>query len=316
MKATQKLSILDAKKSYRSPFTRWNESSWIRSKPIREDKFSGLPFSPNLVPLAAHHAIFEDSNCWMAVLAYHLLAHLQFTTLLELNHVNPICSNLAQGQAPIALTTLQRNDALRIYCDEAGHALFVELFSTQVESTFGINHCALGLPQFELTLEKLISEHQTGLSPNLIKLFFVTISETLVTKVLSSVPRDERVASVVRAIVSDHAADEALHSAYFRNLFPRLWNNLSQSEKEKIGQLLPQMVWAFLQPDYQVDYRILQQLGFSTTDAQGILEEVYVPKQVAQAVKQAASPTLKMFEAAGVFSLPAVEQAFANYQLV
>lgn len=316
MNTTHNLSVLDAQKSYRSPFTRWNESSWIRSKPIREDKFSGLPFSPNLVPLAAHHAIFEDSNCWMAVLAYRLLAHLQFTTLLELNHVNPVCSNLAQGQAPIALTTLQRNDALRIYCDEAGHALFVELFSTQVEETFGINHCALGLPQFELTLEKLISEHQTGLSPNLIKLFFVTISETLVTKVLNNVPRDERVASVVRAIVGDHAADEALHSIYFRNLFPLLWNNLSPSEKEEIGQLLPQLVWAFLGPDYQVDGRILKQLGFNAKDAQGILEEVYVPKQVAQAVKQAASPTLKMFEAAGVFSIPAVEQAFANYELV
>ena len=316
MKATDKLAVLDRQKSYRSPFTRWNESSWIRSKPIREDNFSGLPFSPNLVPLATHHAISEDFNCWMAVLAYRLLAHLQFTTLLELNHVNPVCSNLAQGQAPIALTTQQRNDALRIYCDEGGHALFVELFSTQVEETFGLNRSVLGLPQFELTLEKLVSDRQTRLSPNLIKLFFVTVSETLVTKVLNNVPRDQQVASVVRAVIGDHAADEALHSVYFRNLFPLLWNNLSPSEQEEIGQLLPQLVWAFLAPDYQVDYRILKQLGFSTKDAQGILEEVYVPKQVAQAVKQAASPTLKMFEAAGVFSIPTVEQAFVNYELV
>lgn len=58
----------------------------------------------------------------MAVLAYRLLGHLQFTTLLELNHVNPICSILAPGQAPISLTTEQRNDTLRIYCDESGHA--------------------------------------------------------------------------------------------------------------------------------------------------------------------------------------------------
>lgn len=57
----------------------------------------------------------------MAVLAYWLLGHLQFTTLLELNHVNPICSTLAEGQVPISLTREQRNDALRIYCDESGH---------------------------------------------------------------------------------------------------------------------------------------------------------------------------------------------------
>lgn len=41
-------------KDYRSPFTRWDESSWIRSKPIRKNSISGLPFSPELVPLASH----------------------------------------------------------------------------------------------------------------------------------------------------------------------------------------------------------------------------------------------------------------------
>jgi hypothetical protein len=37
---------------------------------------------------------------------------------------------------------------------------------------------------------------------------------------------------------------------------------------------------------------------------------------VAKGVRQAASPTLKMFEAAGVFSIPAVEQVFADYELL
>ncbi len=316
MITTGKLAAIDAKKSYRSPFRRWNESSWIRSKPIREENFSGLPFSPDLVPLAAHKAISEDSNCWMAVLAYRLLTHLQFTTLLELSHVNPICSALSQGRSPIYLTTEQRNDALRIYCDEGGHALFVELFSTQVEETFGLNRSVIGRPQFARVLETIISEHQTRLSPALIKLFFVTISETLVTKVLNDIPQDAEVASVVRAVIGDHAADEALHSVYFRNLFPLLWNNLSPDEKQEVGKLLPRLVWAFLEPDRQVESRILRQLGFNAKDAEGILEEVYIPQQVAQGIKQAASPTLKMFEAAGVFSIAAVEEAFVSYELV
>ena len=312
----ENLAISEPEKSYRSPFSRWNESSWIRSKPIREDKLSGLPFSPELVPLIAHQAISENSHYWMTVLAYRLLAHLQFTTLLELSHVNPVCSALAQGQAPISLTTEQRNDALRIYCDEGGHALFVECLSTQVEETFRVNRLAIGRPQFDRTLEKIITEHQTQLSPNLIKLFFVTISETLVTKVLNNVPKDARVASVVRDVIGDHAADEALHSVYFRNLFPLLWNNISPYEKEEIGLLLPQLVWAFLAPDQAVDYSILRQLGFSAKDSEGILEEVYVPGKLAQGVKQAAKPTLKMFESAGVFSIPAVEQGFVNYKLI
>ena len=42
-------------------FSRWNEKSWIRSKPMREDSIIGLPFSPNLVPLASHQAIAQDN---------------------------------------------------------------------------------------------------------------------------------------------------------------------------------------------------------------------------------------------------------------
>lgn len=316
MLKVQNINTVAAQEHYRSPFSRWNESSWIRSKPIRENDITGLPFSPDLVPASAHQLVADDFNCWMTVLAYRLLAHLQFTTRLELSHVNPICSALAQGQAPIVLTTEQRHDALRIYCDEGGHALFVELLSKQVEQTFGVDSNILGCPQFERTLEQVVQEHQTQVSPNLIKLFFVTVSETLVTKVLLSVPQDQRVAPAVRAVIGDHAADEALHSAYFRNLFPMLWHGLSLTEREIIGQLLPRLVWAFLGPDRFVEANVLRNLGFAPNNVARVLEEVYVPSQVAQAVRQAARPTMKMFETAGVFANSTVKQAFADYELI
>jgi hypothetical protein len=316
MTALNQLAAPIIQETYQSPFSRWNESSWIRSKPFREGEIEGLPFSPDLVPLAAHPAIASDSTHWLTVLAYRLLAHLQFTTLLELSHVNPVCSHLAQGRAPISLSTLQRNDALRIYCDEGGHVLFVELFSTQVEEAFGLNRSVIGRPQFDRIIEKIIADHQTRLSPHLIKLFFVTISETLVTKILNNVPHDPQVAPIVRDVIGDHAADEALHSVYFRGLFPVLWQSLASYEQEEMGQLLPQLVWAFLGPDRQLEYSILRRLGFNAKDSEGILEEVYVPDQIAQVVRQAANPTLKMFAAAGVFENPAIERVFADYELM
>ncbi|BAZ49949.1 hypothetical protein NIES4103_25620 [Nostoc sp. NIES-4103] len=303
-------------KAYRTPFKHWDEFSWIRSKPMQQDSISGLPFSPELVPLASHQAIATDPNRWMTVLAYRLLAHLQFTTLLELNHVNPVCSALAQGKAPISLTTEQKNDALRIYCDEGGHALFVENLSKKVKETFNLDHSVIGQPQFERTLDRLILENQTRISPNLIKLFFVSISETLVTKVLKDVPSDPRVAPVVRDVINDHAVDESLHSVYFRHLFPILWHHLSPDEQEKIGQLLPQLVWAFLTPDRQYEYNLLRHLGFNKEEAKAILEEVYLPQEVAAEVKQAAKPTLKMFESSDVFSMLSIQQAFADYELL
>jgi hypothetical protein len=214
------------------------------------------------------------------------------------------------------LSTAQRHDAFKIYSDEGGHALFVEFFSAQVEKTFGLNRSVVGRSQFDRTLEQLTIEYQNRLSSNLIKLFFVAISETLVTKILNDIPHDQRVATAVRAVIGDHVADEALHSVYFRQLFPLLWATLSSYQKEEIGRLLPRLVWAFLGPDRQLEYSVLRRLGFNAKDAEGILEEVYIPEKVAESVKQAASPTLKMFEEAGVFNNPVIEQIFADYELV
>ena len=316
MKREQTAFNVNSSKANYNLFSRWNETSWIRSKPMRDDSIIGLPFSPDLVPLASHFAIAQDHKLWMTVLAYRLLAHLQFTTLLELNHVNPVCSNLAQGNAPIDLTLQQCNDALKIYCDEGGHALFVELFSTQVKQTFSLEDSVLGRPIFDKVIENIIAENQTQLSTDLIKLFFVSISETLVTKILKQVPKDPKVANVVRNVIGDHAADEALHSAYFQSLFPLLWYNLSALEKQEMVKLLPPLVWAFLGPDYDVEYNVLKALGFNDINARGILEEVFIPTDVASAVKQAASPTLRMFEKAGVFEVAGGFQIFTDYQLI
>jgi hypothetical protein len=299
--------------NYCSPFTQWNRSSWIRSKPIRRDSFSGLPFSPGLVPLVGHIAIKDNYYYWITILAYRLLAHLEFTSLLELDYINPICRYLTQGRVPVDLTSQQRMDALRIYCDEGGHALFVEELAGQLKENFAIAQGILPRPKFAHTLDTIIQENQTNLSPRLIQLFFVAISETLITKTLSLIPKDMRVAAIVRSVISDHAVDEALHNIYFRGLFPLLWNSLSPVEKEAMGRLLPQLVWAFLSPEKELEQNILVQgLGFHPSTAQDILEETYPLEQVIELVQSTAKPTLKIFEYAGVFMIPSVEEAFIN----
>lgn len=316
MKLEKKIETPKIKNTYRSPFERWDDVSWIRSRPIRQGKITGLPFSPDLMPLASHPAIEKDSERWLQVLAYKLLGYLKFTTLLELNYVNPITAALAAGRAPFKVTAQQRSDALRVYCDEAGHALFTEELAMQVQETFGLHPSMLGRPRMELVLEKILEENKSELSPHLIKLFFVAISETLISKYLNSLPHDKNVDPLVREVVADHADDEAKHNIYYRNLFPILWDNLTCYEKEEIGKLLPKLVCAFLGPDKEFEYRVLRQIGFNQNDAKGILLEVYIPSEVASSVKKAASPTLKMFEDAGVFEIAAVEQVFADYEYI
>ncbi|MBR8840319.1 MAG: diiron oxygenase [Stigonema ocellatum SAG 48.90 = DSM 106950] len=306
----------EQKKDYKSPFTRWDEFSWIRNKPIQKDSILGLPFSPELVPLASHDVISQDSTYLLKVLAYQLLAHLQSTTKLELAYINLGCSDLVQGKVPVSLTQEQRNDALRICSDECGHALMVEILSTQVEETFGLNRFEVESPAFARTIDEIIEQNKTRVSPTLIRIFFVTIVETLVTKLFTELPHDERVAPLVRAVIGDHAADEALHRVYFRNLFPLLWNNLSPVEQEEVGQILPNLLRGFLKPDICNQYKILSILGFNPRKATEIIEDIYRPEKVLDEVRKSAKPCLKIFEEAGVFSSSSIKQCFADNQLL
>jgi hypothetical protein len=293
-------------------FRNWERSSWVRSKPLRDGGFSGAPFSRGVSPLASHPAIAGREPLMTRVLAYRLLAHLKFTTQLELQYVGPLCARLGQGEGPVALTEAMRHDALRIYCDEGGHALFVELLARRVEHEFGLSRVAVGAPAFTRVLAELGSVCAPTVAPSVLRLFFVAISETLVSALLRDIPRDPEVAEVVRSVVHDHAVDEALHSAYFHDYFPRLWGSLRARQREVMSPILPDLLWAFLAPDHGHERGALRALGFDDRAVERIVEESYAELDVAGAVRRAAQPTLRMFEAAGVFESTWVAEAFAE----
>lgn len=301
---------------YVSPFANWDEESWIRSRSLRIGDITGLPFSPDLTPLVHHPAIANAPEIWLKVLAYKSLSYQRFTTLLELNHVNPITADIAAGRAPCKVSVQERQDAFRIYCDEAGHSLFTEQLCLQIQSTFGLHGSILGRPRMEIELEKIQEEQKGQLSAGLIKLLFVCISETLITKYLTVLPHDSKVDPLIRAVVKDHADDEAKHHIFYRQLFGRLWDGITCFEKEEMGKILPRLVNAFLGPDQAFEYRVLREVGFNQERAQEILGEVYVPSAVAKSVKKAAAPTLKMFKEINMFEIKAIEQAFEDYEYI
>jgi hypothetical protein len=154
------------------------------------------------------------------------------------------------------------------------------------------------------------------ISPRLIRLFFVTVSETLVTRVLFEIPQDPRVAQVVRQVLHDHCQDESAHAVYFRELFPLVWHALSPAEKRTMGQILPQLVWVFLGPDRRLETSVLRSFGLSAPDARGLLDEVYPVGRTSETVRHDARQTMNMFERAGVFDDPVTRQSFADYELL
>ncbi|WP_437287406.1 diiron oxygenase [Sorangium sp. So ce406] len=300
---------------YRKPLSGWDAASWIRSKPIRSASCEGLAFPPELVPLSRHPRFVDDRASMERLLAYRLLTHLQFTTMLELEHVNAVCSRLARDCYALELSREQKNDALRIYCDEGAHALFVELLSVTIENRHGVERAALPQPRFHAVLERIFERHGGEVAPELLHLFFVSVSETLVSKILREIPRHPAVAPLVREVIGDHAQDEGTHSVYFHWLFPRAWSRLDRPKQELVGRILPRFLDAFLAPDLGCDARVLEALSFDEPTREEMLEETYQPGPVRGAVRSAAQPTLRMFEAAGVFETAAAADAFAEYDL-
>lgn len=301
--------------AYRKPLSAWDAESWIRSKPTRHASCDGFAFPPELVPLSRHPRFSDDPVLRQRLLAYRLLTHLQFTTMLELEHVNAVCSRLACDGYVLDLSRDQKNDALRIYCDEGGHALFVELLSDAVERCHGIERGVLPRPRFHLVLQQMFDQHGGDIARELLHLFFVSVSETLVSKILRDIPQDPQVAPLVREVIGDHARDEGKHSIYFHWLFPRAWSRLSRPKQELVGRILPEFLDAFLAPDISCDGRVLEALAFDEATRKKVLEETYLPARIQRGVRCAAQPTLRMFEAAGVFEVSAAADAFAARDL-
>lgn len=299
---------------YRDPLRHWNKLSWIRSGDIRQGELNGAMFSPELVPLAEHPRIAQNQEAVGKLLAYRLMMHLHFTTVLELEHVNVVCTNLARGRTPFALDLDKRNDALKIYCDEGGHALFVELLLRQVEDHFQISRNVIGRPNFDAVLAEMAD--RSPVSPALTQLLFVSVSETLVSKILNDIPDDARVCGLVRAVLADHARDESRHSAYFQWLFPKIWQCLEPQQTAAVAAMLSRFLHAFLGPDHASDQRVLQSLGFTERQAIEMCGDVYGSNLCSPTIVEAAQPTLRMFARAGVFDDPGSAEIFAENGLI
>jgi hypothetical protein len=308
---------VQAEPMYGTPFHYWDRSSWIRSKPVTQAPTDvGLPFPISIVPLASHPEVASRPRNQVKLLAYRALAHLKFTTVLELEHVNVVCRALAQGLSPVPMTAEQRHDALRIYCDEGGHALIVELLARDLATIHDLDRSVLGQPQFDRTLQEIRENWGRELSPLLLDSCFVSVSETLITKLLSEVPKDLSVTPAVRQVLRDHAADEGHHREYFCWFFQMLWRVLPDDARQLVGRLLPEFLLAFLGPDRALDLAILKALGYPPRTAARIIRETYEADRVEAGIRHAATSTLQLFHQTGVLSDASVLEHFVARRLV
>ncbi len=186
--------------SYDSQFVKWDELSYIRKKPRRATPFDrNLYFYPEaLATLFAHPKVATSpEEIRRKLLVLHLYNYLEFTVRLELGPVNEISQLLCYEEFLPWLPSQMKDDAFKIYVDEGGHAEMSHILMVAVEKSTKVKRLRLQ-PAFLRTLDHLVSNEEPEYRP-VIKLFFVVISETLITGSLVKLPKDETVQMAVRA---------------------------------------------------------------------------------------------------------------------
>jgi hypothetical protein len=295
---------------YRTPFENWEKEAWARKgPPIKMEFAPGLKyFSPSISPLFTHNLVSsadEDTRDRLLILSLH--TYLEFTVRLEMGPVNKVANLLTEPAFLPWLPQAMKEDAFLVYFDESLHAEESKRLAVAVRRETGIDRAPV-TPAFLRKLDELIEIEEYELHP-LVKLFFVIISETLITGSLSFLPKDKSVQMPVREVTDRHARDESRHHGYFKTVFHFVWPRLPAPVQQLVGILLPEMVWAFLAPDRGAMEAMLNTIELRQTTSQ-IVENILASARTLATIKKSAAPTLVMFNDAGVLNDKRVREAF------
>lgn len=305
--------IAKAVKSYRSRFERWDDRATVRTSPMRiidSQEDHSIFFPPQLVPVTGHPLVQQQGSSRVRALLIHCLyEYLHFTVELENLAVIPIASKISRGRLGVDLSRLHRADAFKIVTDEAWHAQFSYDLISQVEIATGVKCKSYALPHF---IEKLDLVRET--LPQRVRgvegLIFAIVSETLISRLLADLPKDQRLPTIVRDQVADHALDEGRHHAYFRDLLFTVWPALDAADKVAIGPWIPVMIRSFLEPDVPALARSLRSIGLSLDEIQAVLAESLILTTIDSEIAQAAQLTTQYFRDVGALEDPATRTAF------
>jgi hypothetical protein len=312
-------SIGIAEAAYKSAFTSWHARASVRAKPRRQigeqEPREHVYFPPELVP-AAQHALVQElgADTVDRVLIQQLHTYLEFTSELEHGAVNPVAAMISRRRSGFDLPETMIEDAYKIYTDEAWHAQFSDDLQRQVAVKTGVGPSVFEEPNFFRKLKGF----QQDLGPDeqrLVMIFFTIVSETLISAILSDIPQDDRVVMAVRDLVADHALDEGRHHTYFSRLLEFVWPRLNKTHRVLIGPLLPEMILAFLEPDFVAIAGNLRACGLTAEQIDQVMTESYPPDAVRAGIRVASKATLRHFERVGIVADPRTAEALEASRL-
>jgi hypothetical protein len=289
----------------------WFEQAGVRGQQRRilhEDREKGLVLFPEKeIPYLTNEAVAAlPAPARHELVARHLYQYLLYTVHLETKVVNRGVAMVAHNEVDFPVAPNTRLDALKIYCDEGYHALFNLDIIQQIEWATGIAALPYDfqprMDRLDSTADRFLPEH-----PRLARLLQVVVFETVVTSILSDVPRDPTVYRVVRNVVGDHARDEAYHHAFFVRFFRELWTHLSPGLRASVAHAIPHLIDDCVQPDVASIHASLCAAGLAPAMAAEVVDDSYSEAVVRAMVRNASRHTVRLCESVGAFELPGVE---------
>jgi hypothetical protein len=300
--------------AYRSAFHNWERRASVRNKPMPVLADSAheeaVYFPPELVPVISHPIVRSyPRETTRHILVQRLYHYLHFTSDLEQVAVIPVTTQISRGRSGLHLPARMRADAFRITTDEAWHAQFSYDLASQLERATAIAPFLPPEPRFIGRLDAVRRGMDAELR-GLEELMFSIVSETLISSVLSDLPRDARLPAAVRDVVRDHAEDEGRHHAYFRELLTRFWPALDARERRGLGARVPELITAFLEPDHEALAGALFSAGLPAAEVEQVMLESFDQGRTAREIAAAAQPTVRYLAAAGAFDDGGTREAF------
>ena len=292
----------------------WYEQSTVRRAPRRtlnEDDLNGHLYPMTLAPVTQHPLVTKlDGEQVDKILTNHLYRYLDFTVKLEVSVVNDVVRDIALDIAPFKPEKSMMVDALKIYTDEGYHALFSLDLANQIEDLTEQEPILPRTPRFLKVMKELLDQADDAVERSLYSLWFVIVSEMLITGSLKDHGSENEMPSAVRDTLKDHMRDEARHHAFFSGLLLTIWPKMNHKQRTECLSRISDFILAFVHPDTDAIETELTVIGMSPDDAKQVVAETYTRETVAGYARDSARSLLSLVSNFDEFHDPEVQDRF------
>lgn len=242
-------------------FKNWEKNATLRTAPLHTIESLGNArfLSSSVSPILNLECITELNQSEIRFVEIQLLyRYLAFTEYLETKLVNPQILEIANDSYGLGFPQIVKINAYKIYCDEAFHVLQAFNMIDQIHQLTQVLPLA-----FNVDINDRLKQLEKEFHPSVrayFSLFFVAVSECLVSQELNGYVKDQSIHSEILALMRDHARDEALHAAFFVNILEHLHQKLGPEKFNHFVEMIPKMLEAYLLPNEEDIKLILEQL--------------------------------------------------------